>query len=43
MSSHVVYVMLILGIQGTIVAVVTPLIALMIDQKEKLSKRGISV
>lgn len=32
-----------LGVQGTIVVVVTPLIALMMDQKDKLSKRGISV
>lgn len=29
--------------QGTIVVVVTPLIALMIDQKEKFSETGISV
>ena len=29
--------------QGTIVVVVTPLISLMIDQKEKYAKKGISV
>ena len=39
---YVMYV-LFLGVQGTIVVVVTPLIALMIDQKHKLSKRGIRV
>ena len=32
-----------LGVQGSIVVVITPLIALMIDQKEKLSKKGLSV
>lgn len=32
-----------LGVQGTIVVVVTPLISLMIDQQEKFSKKGISV
>lgn len=32
-----------LGLQGSIVVVVTPLISLMIDQKEKFSHRGITV
>ena len=32
-----------LDVQGSILVVVTPLIALMMDQKEKLSKRGINV
>ena len=34
---------LFLGVQGTIVVVVTPLIVLMRDEKDKLSKRGIHV
>ena len=32
-----------IGVQGTIVVVITPLISLMIDQQEKFSKKGISV
>lgn len=31
-----------IGVQGTIVVVITPLISLMIDQKDKFSRKGIS-
>ena len=31
------------GVLGTIVVVITPLISLMIDQKDKFTKTGISV
>ena len=40
---HLLYLVLCFtGIQGTIVVVITPLISLMIDQKDKFAKTGIS-